>query len=1191
MAAKTLKFNAEDYIAELISQPNYLPPDLFLDDRDIPEAKNVIEFLHSERFIGNMLPNKLFPRQAEILIKLNAEYCPKCTDMDYFNNEGVSVSKVPVNESFDKFFDRVTLLEYGVCPKCGARKSELVKEGLLMPKTESALCLGQRSGKSAVTSMQESYTIHKFNKVPNLQRTYNLLPSSPFVIPLVAMTFEKAKILLYNALYEYLTKGNWFKQYHEFLDDQQATLGLKEELYMVKDTFTRYRHKNILIAPFGPDKRKLRGNTSISSALDEVGWMIAGQEGGIKFDADEIYNSINNSLMTAKESYLTLLNQGYDNLPAPINCNISSPSSKKDKICRLLEDSKKDKYMFGMQLATWEVNPSLPFDGPTMTALRMKNEKDFWRDFGAVPPNSSNSFFPDIELLMQIVNGKPNLCKIKKERHLLADKEYIYGKVLMPKAETTKPARILALDAGSCVSEDTLLQTNKGIIPIKFLSENFDNNIQISCGENNTPNIKKIFDNGIKECIKITTDLGHSIEVTKDHLLRVFDNGVKWKQAAELKEEDIILSSYTSLTRKDPLKLNLIRKPYTVPKYSNPSKGIYLNKKGDKFIYNNKRYKTLEEAKFQCSKENPNIEDFTYKTKKIIVPKIPKEMTPDLAYLLGAYVSEGNLNKYSADIANTNLAYIKKLSSCIEKEFGITASIYYNPPCENSTKRNNRKLACYHLNVTNSEYVNLLCQLGLSNRLTVNKIRPARFKEIPWSILQADEKSQLAFIASYIEGDGEISLNHNRIQIWSTSDKLLQQFQILLASHGIVTKIFGKQLPIEQFHNSKRIKARSVACWSTLESLSLYQKIEPFLIFKKKEIKNTGRPMQNSGIPSQYYLDFIKSRRIRFNNQEGTVYRTDDGVELKVSAVQEKIKKGKILTHASYLSGKYNELLEILFLISNEKYVELKTLFDSKSIFNKITKIENVGPKKVFDLAIDSKTHSYKANNIIVHNCNNSFAFAIAHLSGGDKNKKVVFDALVEIIPEDNCSLDFSKIYSEVIEPMIKNYNIKMVCTDRWQNLKILADIANNKALKCKTQQYSVKYSDFVNFRQDVMDKAIEIPKPELKKNEIEYGADNDYPLCFEDKPISHFIFQAITVIDMAGKQVIKGEKLTDDIFRAAILAYSIITREEHKNLFKGSSFGGSFGGGGLGANPTGANTGNGRLGALPTSAFNPFGR
>jgi len=307
--------------------------------------------------------------------------------------------------------------------------------------------LNHNSGKSAISSIQLAYIIHRFLKTPNLQKVYKLLPSSPFTIPLVGLSFEKAKELLYNALYKYVTEGNWFIQYAEFLDKESSRMGC-QPLYVIKDTFMRFRHKNILIAPFGPDKRKLRGNTSISSATDEVGWFLKGGIEGIKFDADEIYASVNNSLMTAKESYLRLLSEGYDNLPVPMNINISSPSSKKDKICRLYEDSKHDDYMFGMHLATWEVNPYLPFDGPTMQALLKKHGKNFWRDFGAVPPNSSNAFINDIKLLENCASKRNNICNLEQYSEVVGSKNYTTARISTVIRDNNVANRILALDAG-----------------------------------------------------------------------------------------------------------------------------------------------------------------------------------------------------------------------------------------------------------------------------------------------------------------------------------------------------------------------------------------------------------------------------------------------------------------------------------------------------------------------------------------------------------------------------------------------------------------------------------------------------------------------------------------------------------------------------------------------------------------------
>ena len=393
----------ENYIDDLLAQPNFLPQDLVIDDRDIPQAKNVVDFFYNDRFMKNMVPDGLFPRQISILLHLMGEYCPRCTDMEFFEN-------FPVDEDVGNIFDHVQLLEYGKCPKCGVRKSELYLSGELDVPNEFVGVCGQRAGKSALTAMTISYVLHQFLKVPNLARTYKLLPSSPFTCPLVALSFNKALELLYNPLYNYLLNGNWYKEYHEFLKDQQNKFD--SEIFNVKDTFTRYRHRNILVTPLGPDKRKLRGNTSLIGAVDELSWMISSGKDNIKFDADEIYTSLNNSFMTARSSARNLLKEGYDNLPQPMLFDISSPSSKKDKTCRLYEESKTSRTIYGVHYATWELNPTLPLEGEEMQNELKKLGKRFWRDFGAVPPNSASPFMSSIELLKSNCSQRPNLTKI-----------------------------------------------------------------------------------------------------------------------------------------------------------------------------------------------------------------------------------------------------------------------------------------------------------------------------------------------------------------------------------------------------------------------------------------------------------------------------------------------------------------------------------------------------------------------------------------------------------------------------------------------------------------------------------------------------------------------------------------------------------------------------------------------------------
>lgn len=387
--------------------------------------------------------------------------------------------------------------------------------------------LNHNSGKSALTAMTSSYVLHQFLKVPNLARTYKLLPSSPFTCPLVALSFNKALELLYNPLYNYLLNGNWYKEYHEFLKDQQNKFD--SEIFNVKDTFTRYRHRNILVTPLGPDKRKLRGNTSLIGAVDELSWMISSGKDNIKFDADEIYTSLNNSFMTARSSARNLLKEGYDNLPQPMLFDISSPSSKKDKTCRLYEESKTSRTIYGVHYSTWELNPTLPLEGEEMQNELKKLGKRFWRDFGAVPPNSASPFMSSIELLKSNCSQRPNLTKIAKKTSYIQTQEFTHGDLVIPNLESGNiPNRILAMDAGSVDNSFSFVLAHiektqpQNILDQVKTTVIFDSLMEVIPDENQPINFSKVYDNIIVPIIKkmnvklVCTDRWQNLKILSD---------------------------------------------------------------------------------------------------------------------------------------------------------------------------------------------------------------------------------------------------------------------------------------------------------------------------------------------------------------------------------------------------------------------------------------------------------------------------------------------------------------------------------------------------------------------------------------------------------------------------------------------------------------------------------------------------
>lgn len=115
----------ESLISDVIDSNVPVPPDLRIKDRDIKQAKNFYQWATDSNFAGDGMPP--FPRQVEIGLKMFAEYCPNCSDSEWFDD-------VPVDAKLSEIEERVVMLDNGLCPKCGTKKSDLVlNEGMFDP--------------------------------------------------------------------------------------------------------------------------------------------------------------------------------------------------------------------------------------------------------------------------------------------------------------------------------------------------------------------------------------------------------------------------------------------------------------------------------------------------------------------------------------------------------------------------------------------------------------------------------------------------------------------------------------------------------------------------------------------------------------------------------------------------------------------------------------------------------------------------------------------------------------------------------------------------------------------------------------------------------------------------------------------------------------------------------------------------
>jgi len=370
--------------------------DLKLDDRELERADNFYDF--STRVSGKSIKPP-FARQLWISYNLLGEYCPKCTHPSYIHD----VLDIPVDMDPRDLAKKVVFLQSGVCPKCGATKSGLIRDNLLRDVNQLAMAAGQRAGKSSFTATIESYLLHRYLKAPRLSTICRGIQDfTPLTFTFVGLTAGRAVRLLWNPFTEIIKASDWFRDYFQLMDHYGRLHG--KEYYKDQVLFYRFFAKNIDVYPMGPVKRTLRGDTRLGAAVDEIGWFPLSKnaddeeedDGREHANADEVYASLDNSLMTIRTEVHQLYTQGINHIPTGYMINISSPQSEKDKIMTLVRESEDpDALSLGVHLATWDISPLYDRNHPVIASAYKRNHVKAERDFGARPPSLTMSIFPE----------------------------------------------------------------------------------------------------------------------------------------------------------------------------------------------------------------------------------------------------------------------------------------------------------------------------------------------------------------------------------------------------------------------------------------------------------------------------------------------------------------------------------------------------------------------------------------------------------------------------------------------------------------------------------------------------------------------------------------------------------------------------------------------------------------------------
>jgi ribonucleotide reductase alpha subunit len=319
-------------------------------------------------------------------------------------------------------------------------------------------------------------------------------------------------------------------------------------------------------------------------------------------------------------------------------------------------------------------------------------------------------------------------------------------------------AQVTVLAPTGCVTPDTMVLTDKGIIKITKLGNTSgaqwqDVKFNVLQESDKPEEATKFFINGEKKVIKITTVDGYTINATENHQIRVMseDGYYMWRRMDNLKEGDMVA----------------------------------LRVGGHEELLNNKKYVALESDVVPSTHGRAN---------SILLPTI---VTEELAEIAGLYMGNGYTKRDSLvlTIANDSPDLEDRFDYLCKSVFGLGIT----------HRESNSRGACTNVHCGSRSLKPWLYSIGWSKDKG-NCGEGAASSFIPDEILQSRTSVLCAFLRGLFTTDGTV--NDGCCEFSTVSEKLAKQVQVSLMSVGIPTRLWGRKPKEDSGSFGTRIKYR-----------------------------------------------------------------------------------------------------------------------------------------------------------------------------------------------------------------------------------------------------------------------------------------------------------------------------------------------------------------------------------------------
>lgn len=462
--------------------------------------------------------------------------------------------------------------------------------------------------------------------------------------------------------------------------------------------------------------------------------------------------------------------------------------------------------------------------------------------------------------------------------------------------------------SGKCIVEGSYVMSEQGLTPIEDLFKNYSLSKEHATEIPETLSIATVkgeartnylYTKVVDRTYNVLTDNGIELGGTPEHPVLVLAPNLtyKWVKMQDLKEGDVLVAS----RRKQWLGQGSALYKITTP----------LQKVGDS-------------------------------TEPL---QVPKEMTVELARLLGYWVANGSLNTPGRMGISTNNEEIQKdFIKCVQSVFPNLKPKLRIP--ENG---------CAEVVLHSLQLARFLEQaVGM-------KFGKARHKAVPSLLLKLDPKYIKAFLGAYTSCDAYIS--RKGIEYCSASKELIKQLQILLSYFGIVSYRTTRK---GYARNSRNPKLRTYY-ELRLHSAETKQLLKQIVLLKPVP-KQHDKYNTKDKVP--YVYSYLKRIQGRYSVGAKRQLRNGELVgKVKLGGIFKRNKRGLASTEYDYKRHEQSNInYDVIKRLSAKHTRKLRKVFNTNIYYTRVVSItESNKPKRVYDLSVPELRH-FVANGLVVHN-------------------------------------------------------------------------------------------------------------------------------------------------------------------------------------------------------------------------------